>query len=201
MATSLIQKIVSPFMGRANDFDLDELLKLRRNAVRDRKYMMFGRVQTIRFDVSSEAPYESMRKPTDDQRVEKRQRMLFFDWSMETAPLLGQAGKEFVFPVGIQNPPRQAVGGINQIVNEENPPVYVDQDLLDHADGYVEANWGNDSFAVIHPVIAFVTLAQGAFVLYRGYPDMYGRRPALLYNPVTKEAHFAGGQLLPDKST
>src|SRR5690242_21190970 len=37
----------------------------------------------------SNAPYDTLRASADDQRVQQRRRMLFFDWSMETAPMIG----------------------------------------------------------------------------------------------------------------
>lgn len=193
------EAVKAPFVQRVHEFSLADTIQYRRDLVRKHRWVPAGYLMGISFDRSDDAQYATPEVQERWARSEtKRQNMLHLIWEQENYPVMGNGGNgHFVFPFGLSTPPTIKDHAINVLVKPGEKVRELSQDIFDYVDGYVSGRDGT-KFVVIQPVISCAFVALSRIMAYRGVVDpATGTYPALLYEPVTREAHFVGGILLP----
>jgi hypothetical protein len=184
------QSVNAPNVGRVTQDDLGGMIEYRRNVLRDRKWQPMGKLMSITFGMSANAALENAQAGKT-----VRQRMMTLDWMEKDAPVLGSAGNGvFVFPIGFERPTKLMKDTyINVVQDPKCPAPKFEQDIYDFADGWFASTDGRTKFLVFQPVTSLVIRAV-VFMPMRGEMDpATGRKPALLYDPRSKEAHLLGG--------
>ena len=193
----------SAAIGRVTDFNLADLIRYRRDAVRNRRWMPMGYLVGITFNLSDESAYGSPEVQEKWKRSNAPHRnWLRLLWHKDHGmPVMGDARNNvFVFPFGLPELPPvfdPSAGAPHGWVNPSTDMPVISQDPLDYVNGYVAGRDGT-KFLCIQPIESIALVAANSMFVFRAYTDnATGTKPAFLFTPDLREAHIVGGFLAP----
>lgn len=191
----------APAVMRVPPLNLADAIGQQVTAIRNRHWTPIGHVMRMQLGISDESAYfqDSVRERIAG--ITKMQGMCF-DWNQSCFPYLGMMadGKVnrteiFVFPRGIEHPPKIADPRYRRMSPTDPPAPMINQDMEYYASGQI---FGRDGarYLVFQPIEQIAICVMASMPILRGRTNPgNGTKPAFIYDAKHRQGFIVGGLL------